>query len=297
MAWIVPTTDAPSLDELRKLVADTIAPWAAPKELVIVDDLPRTASGKVRRRALFLSAPGRPLSRSRATTRLRRSSFSGLLTTRTPTIPPSRMSSTNMDTIRPPSTNTVAGCPLRTTACGTPSTFFATCSRNREAWKGPTTGASPPGPCRPVGPDHDVLRQHRQEAREVTRRARHQEAVRELAAVFQVGVEALPPSFDVPAGPGAQLAARTRGCGRANPRDLLERIAEDVMQEIRRPLERPQLLEQHQERQRQAVGLRRPPRRRRTTTGSGSHAPAYVLPLVPAESIWSRHSRVTMVTR
>jgi O-succinylbenzoic acid--CoA ligase len=52
VAWIVPTDDAPSLDELRKVVADTIAPWAAPKELVVVDDLPRTASGKVRRRAL-----------------------------------------------------------------------------------------------------------------------------------------------------------------------------------------------------------------------------------------------------
>jgi O-succinylbenzoic acid--CoA ligase len=52
VAWIVPTDDAPSLDELRKVVADTIAPWAAPKELVVVDDLPRTASGKIRRRAL-----------------------------------------------------------------------------------------------------------------------------------------------------------------------------------------------------------------------------------------------------
>jgi o-succinylbenzoate---CoA ligase len=52
VAWIVPTDDAPSLDELRQVVADTIAPWAAPKELVVVDDLPRTASGKVRRRAL-----------------------------------------------------------------------------------------------------------------------------------------------------------------------------------------------------------------------------------------------------
>lgn len=52
VAWIVPTDEAPSLEELRRLVADTIAPWAAPKELVIVDDLPRTASGKIRRRAL-----------------------------------------------------------------------------------------------------------------------------------------------------------------------------------------------------------------------------------------------------
>ncbi len=52
VAWVVPANDAPSLDELRRVVADAVAPWAAPKELVIVDDLPRTASGKVRRRAL-----------------------------------------------------------------------------------------------------------------------------------------------------------------------------------------------------------------------------------------------------
>ena len=52
VAWVVPGDDAPSLDELRAIVAETIAPWAAPKELVIVDDLPRTAAGKVRRREL-----------------------------------------------------------------------------------------------------------------------------------------------------------------------------------------------------------------------------------------------------
>ncbi len=52
VAWVVPSDEAPSLDELRQIVADTIAPWAAPKELVIVDDLPRTAAGKVRRREL-----------------------------------------------------------------------------------------------------------------------------------------------------------------------------------------------------------------------------------------------------
>jgi len=52
VAWVVPADDVPSLDDLRTLVSDSIAPWAAPKELVIVDDLPRTASGKVRRRAL-----------------------------------------------------------------------------------------------------------------------------------------------------------------------------------------------------------------------------------------------------
>jgi o-succinylbenzoate---CoA ligase len=52
VAWVVPGDDAPSLEELRAIVAETIAPWAAPKELVLVDDLPRTSAGKVRRRAL-----------------------------------------------------------------------------------------------------------------------------------------------------------------------------------------------------------------------------------------------------
>jgi len=52
VAWVVPMDEGPSLDELRQLVADGIAPWAAPKELVLVDHLPRTAAGKVRRRAL-----------------------------------------------------------------------------------------------------------------------------------------------------------------------------------------------------------------------------------------------------
>jgi O-succinylbenzoic acid--CoA ligase len=52
VAWVVPSDEAPSLEELRRIVAETIAPWAAPKELVLVDDLPRTAAGKVRRRAL-----------------------------------------------------------------------------------------------------------------------------------------------------------------------------------------------------------------------------------------------------
>jgi O-succinylbenzoic acid--CoA ligase len=52
VAWVVPAEDGPSLDELRQLVTEGMAPWAAPKELVLVDDLPRTAAGKVRRHAL-----------------------------------------------------------------------------------------------------------------------------------------------------------------------------------------------------------------------------------------------------
>jgi O-succinylbenzoic acid--CoA ligase len=51
VAWIVPTDlDAvPSLGELRDLVAQRLAPWAAPKEVVVSAALPRTPSGKVRR--------------------------------------------------------------------------------------------------------------------------------------------------------------------------------------------------------------------------------------------------------
>jgi O-succinylbenzoic acid--CoA ligase len=49
VAWVVPMRQAPLLDDLRQLVTDSLSPWAAPKELVIVDELPRTASGKLRR--------------------------------------------------------------------------------------------------------------------------------------------------------------------------------------------------------------------------------------------------------
>ena len=57
VAWVVATDDTPTLEELREIVAEVIAPWAAPKELVIVDDLPRTAAGKVRRRELDTHQP------------------------------------------------------------------------------------------------------------------------------------------------------------------------------------------------------------------------------------------------
>lgn len=53
VAWIVPSDErTPSLEQLRDVVAETLTPWAAPKELVLVEDLPRTATGKVRRREL-----------------------------------------------------------------------------------------------------------------------------------------------------------------------------------------------------------------------------------------------------
>jgi O-succinylbenzoic acid--CoA ligase len=52
VAWIVADGAQPNAQELKELVGATLAPWAAPKEFVFVADLPRTASGKVTRRAL-----------------------------------------------------------------------------------------------------------------------------------------------------------------------------------------------------------------------------------------------------
>ena len=54
VAWVVPTDprDPPTLDELREYVTAIIARHKAPRELVQVDELPRTFSGKVRRAAL-----------------------------------------------------------------------------------------------------------------------------------------------------------------------------------------------------------------------------------------------------
>ncbi len=54
VAWVVPVDAAepPALEDLRRAVAEELAPWAAPRELVVVASLPRTPSGKVRRGGL-----------------------------------------------------------------------------------------------------------------------------------------------------------------------------------------------------------------------------------------------------
>jgi O-succinylbenzoic acid--CoA ligase len=57
VAWIVPRGRVPTLDDLRRITSEAIAPWAAPKELVIVADLPRTPGGKIRRAALDTITP------------------------------------------------------------------------------------------------------------------------------------------------------------------------------------------------------------------------------------------------
>jgi len=51
VAWVVLRhgADELALDEVRALVGSEVAPYAAPQELVIVETLPRTPGGKVRR--------------------------------------------------------------------------------------------------------------------------------------------------------------------------------------------------------------------------------------------------------
>lgn len=54
VAWVVPRDpdSPPTLEDLRAVVQETLPPWHAPKELVVVSSLPRTSSGKVRRASL-----------------------------------------------------------------------------------------------------------------------------------------------------------------------------------------------------------------------------------------------------
>jgi O-succinylbenzoic acid--CoA ligase len=54
VAFVVPVdpTDPPTLDELRDAAARSLPRHRAPRELVLVDELPRTGSGKLRRVAL-----------------------------------------------------------------------------------------------------------------------------------------------------------------------------------------------------------------------------------------------------
>jgi O-succinylbenzoic acid--CoA ligase len=53
VAIVVPAIaeSPPALGEIRQIVKDELSPWAAPKELVVVDELPRLPGGKVDRRA------------------------------------------------------------------------------------------------------------------------------------------------------------------------------------------------------------------------------------------------------
>ena len=53
VAWIVVRdVDVPSLENLRDFVSESLPRFCAPKQIVVVDELPRTSLGKVRRRTL-----------------------------------------------------------------------------------------------------------------------------------------------------------------------------------------------------------------------------------------------------
>jgi O-succinylbenzoic acid--CoA ligase len=52
VAYVVATPNPPTLDQLRDIVKQTLPAYCAPKELVLVDALPRTSSGKIRRHDL-----------------------------------------------------------------------------------------------------------------------------------------------------------------------------------------------------------------------------------------------------
>jgi O-succinylbenzoic acid--CoA ligase len=56
VAWVVPADRSapPSLAELRAVVAERVAPFAAPRQIVLMEALPRTSIGKVQRHRLEL---------------------------------------------------------------------------------------------------------------------------------------------------------------------------------------------------------------------------------------------------
>jgi O-succinylbenzoic acid--CoA ligase len=58
VAWVVPVDPGrpPTIDELRSTVKARLGPWAAPRQLVLLDHLAKTAIGKVRRDALKADA-------------------------------------------------------------------------------------------------------------------------------------------------------------------------------------------------------------------------------------------------
>lgn len=62
VAWVVPTdpADPPTLEELRTFCSRSIARHKAPREVVVVRELPQTFSGKLRRTALRAEGPSSP---------------------------------------------------------------------------------------------------------------------------------------------------------------------------------------------------------------------------------------------
>ena len=59
VAFVVPVSieAPPDVAELRAFLADRLAAFKAPRELILVAEIPRTASGKVRRSTLPSNRP------------------------------------------------------------------------------------------------------------------------------------------------------------------------------------------------------------------------------------------------
>jgi acyl-CoA synthetase (AMP-forming)/AMP-acid ligase II len=51
-AYVVPKSGVVSIEELRAACRKMLAPFKVPREFVLVDDLPRSATGKVLRKYL-----------------------------------------------------------------------------------------------------------------------------------------------------------------------------------------------------------------------------------------------------
>jgi O-succinylbenzoic acid--CoA ligase len=60
VAWVVPAGEPPSLDALRAAATAALGPAHAPRQLVLVDALPLSPAGKLRRRDLVAPSDGGP---------------------------------------------------------------------------------------------------------------------------------------------------------------------------------------------------------------------------------------------
>ena len=149
---------------------------------------------------------------------------------------PSMMSSTSAATTVPPSTKTVAGCPLRTVGVRDAVHLLGhVAAENRELRYGPTTGAhgGAGGLAAAVGSRPPRIgEEHGEETGQVPGRAGHEEAIRQRPTLAQVGVEALSPLIHPPPRPRPQPAARGRKCAPERAADLLERVPPHVVQQV-----------------------------------------------------------------
>ena len=157
---------------------------------------------------------------------------------------------------------------------GTPCTFLATLSRNRELRYGPTTGRMAartlPPPSVQTTTSSDSMRAG---ARQVARGAGHQEAVGQRAAVAQVGIEALAPLLDVPCAPARRAGGRRPATvPRSGPPP--RRSSRRRRGGGRRPARAASAPRAAPGRPATASRPARPPPSSSTTTGSGSHGPA-----------------------